>query len=488
MTRASLSSLFAELLALPKETEWVEFKEDYKPGDWATYIGEYLSALSNSAALHRKEMAYLVWGVENGTHNVKGTSFRPRHTKVSGEELENRLLRFLKPAIDFQIHEFAYEGKPVVLFAIPPARSTPVGFAGTEYIRVGSYKKKLKDYPEKERALWATFSNVTFEKGVAAGGVTSDEVLALIDYPAYFELMGTPLPDNRAGILDRLAREKIVVRRGGDRFNITNVGGILFAKDLEQFDRLARKALRVIIYRGDNRVETIREQTGTKGYAVGFQGAIKYINDQLPQNEQIGQALRKEVRVYPEIAIRELTANALIHQDFNVGGVSPTVEIFADRMEITNPGRPLIDTLRFIDEPPQSRNETLAKLMRRMSICEERGSGIDKVVSLVEAYQLPAPDFRATSGSTVTVVFGHRKFSRMGKEDRIRACYQHACLWFVSGKRMTNASLRRRLGIEDPNYPMASRIIRDTIDAGLLKPHTEGSASKKNASYVPFWA
>ena len=83
-------------------------------------------------------------------------------------------------------------------------------------------------------------------------------------------------------------------------------------------------------------------------------------------------------------------ANALIHQDFSLTGTGPTVEIFADRIEVTNPGTPLIDTLRFIDEPPQSRNETLAATMRRLNICEERGSGIDKVISQVELYQLPA--------------------------------------------------------------------------------------------------
>jgi len=79
----------------------------------------------------------------------------------------------------------------------------------------------------------------------------------------------------------------------------------------------------VIIYRGDNRVETVKEQEEIKGYAVGFEGAIAYINDQLSRNEQIGQALRSELRMYPEIAIRELVANALIHQDINIVGAGP---------------------------------------------------------------------------------------------------------------------------------------------------------------------
>lgn len=135
-------------------------------------------------------------------------------------------------------------------------------------------------------------------------------------------------------------------------------------------------------------------------------------------------------------------------------------------MEITNPGVPLIDTLRFIDEPPRSRNEQLAALMRRMAICEERGSGIDKVIFNIEVFQLPAPDFRASTDSTIAVLYGPRKFSQMKREERIRACYQHACLKYVSGEEMTNASLRKRLGIKDSNYPAASRIIKDAIGEG----------------------
>lgn len=211
--------------------------------------------------------------------------------------------------------------------------------------------------------------------------------------------MNQPLPDNRAGILARLTAERGIAPKGS-QFAITNLGAILFAKKLKAFDRLARKALRVVIYQGTSRVETIKEQPGAKGYAIGYEGAVGFIRDQLPQNEQIHESLRKEVRMYPEIAICELVANAIIHQDFSLTGTGPMVEIISDRIEFTNPGRPLIDPLRFIDEPPRSRNKTLAALMRRMNICEDRGSGVDKVIFNIELFQLPAPDFQVTDNHT----------------------------------------------------------------------------------------
>ena len=478
-------ALLRELSALPAEAEWVEFKvNDWKPDD----IGEYLSAIANSAALHGKSKGYIVWGVENGTHAMIGTDFRPRQEKIGGEELENWLATQLAPRIDFRIYELEESGKRFVIFKVPRAAHTPVQFKGVEYVRSGSYKKKLKDFPEKERSLWAEFSRHPFEKRLAAENVSSDDVLGMLDYPSYFDLTKQPLADNRPGILTKLASDGLIGHRGGDRYDITNIGAILFARQLGVFDQLSRKALRVILYKGENRVETVREQPGGKGYAVGFEGAIGHINALLPQNEAMGQALRTEVRMYPELAIRELVANALIHQDLDITGTGPMVEIFANRIEITNPGVPLIDTLRFIDEPPRSRNEALASVMRRMNVCEERGSGIDKVVFQAELFQLPAPDFRATSCHTVAVMFAARALADMDRTDRVRACYQHASLQRVSEKRMTNSSLRTRLGIKDSNYPQASRIIRDTLEAKLIKQHVGGSESTKDASYVPFWA
>ncbi|NOT02788.1 MAG: transcriptional regulator [Phycisphaerales bacterium] len=477
--------LLSRLLALSRETEWVEWKEnDHRPEE----IGEYLSALSNAAALHGKDAGYIVWGLRDGTREIVGTSFRPRQETIGNEELENWLATKLTPRTSFRMQEFRFDAKSMVLFEVLAATSIPVRFKDTEFIRVGTYKKRLKDHPDKERELWAIFARTSFEAGIALSNVTAETALKLLDYPAYFDVTKQSLPDNRAGILSRLKGEKLIVDHGDGSYDITNMGAILFARDVHSFDRLARKALRVIIYKGKSRVETVREQAGVKGYAVGYKGAIEFIGSQLPQNEQIGPAFRREVRMYPELAIRELVANAIIHQDFHMTGTGPMVEIFSDRIEITNPGQPLVDTMRFIDSPPQSRNETFAAFMRRINICEERGSGIDKVIFEVELFQLPPPDFSVVGDHTRAVLFAYKKLAEMDGNDRIRACYQHACLCLVSNQSMTNASLRKRFAITDDNYPMASRIIGDTIKAGLIRPFDPESLSRRHARYLPFWA
>lgn len=478
-----LVSLVQELTKLPKETEWLEFKVN---NDTPQEIGEYISALANSAALCGKAFAYVIWGIDNDTHAVTGTTFSPSTSKVGNEEIENWLLRLLSPKIHFQFFEFTVDGQPVVLLEIERAFRHPVQFQGQEYLRIGSYKKKLKEFSEKERALWRIFDQNRFEDGLAAERISSDEVLRLLDYPSYFDLLVQPLPANRDGILEALANDYLIRTCDAGGWNITNLGAILFAKKLREFPLLKRKALRVIQYRGTGRVETLKEQEGGKGYACGFEGLIGYINGLLPGNEVIEQALRKSVPMFPKLAVRELVANALIHQDFFQTGTGPMVEIFEDRIEITNPGEPLVDTNRFVDTPPKSRNEALASLMRRFRICEERGSGIDKVVSQCELFQLPAPLFEKPEGFTRSILFAHKPLSAMDKADRVRACYLHACLKWVMRDYLTNASLRERFGIEERNKATASRCIREAVESGMIKPFDE-DAARKLMKYVPFW-
>lgn len=479
-----LVSLLYELCKLPDETEWVEFKHN---NDNPEEIGEYLSALANGAALMGKVHAYMVWGVADKSHDIIGTVFNPIATKVGNEELESWLLRLLNPKINFRFYFLRVEDNTVVLLEIGAAFRHPVQFKNTEYIRVGSYKKKLKDFPEKERDLWRVFDRTPFEREIAAESVTVEEILKLLDYPAYFDLLSLPLPEGRDGILAALTSDEMIATGKAGKWNITNLGAVLFAKRLADFRPLMRKAVRVVLYKGESRVETVREQEGTKGYASGFEGLIGFVTNLLPSNEVIGQALRKEVPMFPELAIRELVANAIIHQDFHLTGTAPMVEIFSNRMEITNPGLPLVKTDRFLDSPPKSRNEALASFMRRIGVCEERGSGVDKVVSQTEFYQLPAPLFETTVEHTRAVLFAHREFREMDKEDRIRACYLHACLRYVQRDFMTNTTLRERFGIEEKNSSMASRIIRDAIGGSLIRCHDE-TVGNKARKYLPWWA
>jgi len=484
MTSRRDIDLIDELLSHGSEADWLEFKKDNVDPDT---LGVRCSALSNAARLVGKDMAYMLWGIDDGSLDVIGTHFTPDSQKANGQELAFWLARQLQPSVPFQFRRVEHPKGWVVILEIPAATAAPVAFKNIPYIRIGSATPKLTDYPERYQQLIERLRPYTWEHSVARQYVSGDEVLNLLDYSSYFKLTKQPLPDNRAGIFDKLEAERLISKDVGDRWNITNLGAILFAFDLTQFEsRLARKSIRFIAYAGRNRAAQVSHRVeGKKGYAVGFEGLIEFINGILPKNEHIDVALRSEEPLFPTIAVREVTANALIHQDMTITGAGPQIEVFQDRMEITNPGMPLVPADRMIDLPPRSRNEALAALMRRMGMCEEQGSGLDKVVAAVELYQLPPPLFREEGNAMQVVLYGPRNFAQMTPEERIRACYHHAVLKFLTGERMKNASLCERFGIESRNAAQASGVIKKAKGAGLIR---DADMEHPRAGYVPWWA
>jgi predicted HTH transcriptional regulator len=481
MTEHQLRDLLSELIKQPHESEWVEFKRNFHSNE---EIGERISALSNGACIQNQPYGYLIFGVEDGSHVIKGTSFRAKTAKKGNEDLEHWLLTRLNPRIDFSVHEFDYDDhRHISMYIIPATSSQPVEFLHQAYIRIGSITKKLNEYPEKQAKIWKK-DTIPFEKEIARDNLSASDIPKYLSTETYFDLLKIPYPSTQQGVVDKLVDDGLVVKRQG--YGITKLGAILFAKQLRDFEGIERKSVRVIVYKGKNKVETEREQIGAKGYALGFEGLVDWINSQLPANEEIGKALRKETRMYPEIAIRELVANALIHQDFSEKGF-PMIEIFSDRIEISNPGTPMVTPERFIDAYI-SRNEKLADLMRRMGFCEEKGSGLDKVIFHNELYQLPAIDVATSEHRTKVSMFCYKTLNALDKKEKVMACYQHACLKYVSNEKMTNQSLRERFKIENHNYSIASRIIRDAIDEKLIKEDDPDNKSRKYASYIPFWA
>lgn len=313
MTDKQLTKLVDELIKFPRECEWVEFKHNFHSPE---EIGERLSALSNGACIHNRSTGYLVFGVEDHTHKILGTSFSAKAHKKGSEDFEHWLATRLNPRIDFRIYEFDYEtNKRLVIFVIPAARNRPVDFLHHAYIRVSSITRKLSEFSEKEAIIWRK-DHKPFEKEFALEGLSAADVVKLLSTETYFDLLNIPYPSNQQGVIEKFLAEGLITKEV-QGYAITKLGAILFSKDLTYFESVIRKSVRVIVYKGKNKVETEREQMGVKGYALGFEGLVDWINSQLPSNEEIGKVLRTETKMYPELAIRELVANALIHQDLD---------------------------------------------------------------------------------------------------------------------------------------------------------------------------
>jgi predicted HTH transcriptional regulator len=455
----------------PSEHQRLEFKEAKTQFDFRA-LCKYCVALAN----------------EGGGNLLFGVADKPPRPVVSTTAVNNPvgMAEQLFQTLGFRVDVEAVnhpDGR-VVVFHIPSRpRGTAYHLEGTYFMRAGEELVPMSE--DQLRRIFAEGEPDWLEEH-SRTGLDAAQVVELLDTQGFFELLKLPYPAEQAGVLDRLQQERLVDLLAGS-FAIRRLGALLLAKRLQDFPDISRKAPRVVVYTGNSKLDTKLDQPGTKGYAVGFQGLVRFIMAQLPQNEVIQDALRKEVKLVPEIAIRELVANALIHQDFRITGASMMVEIYTDRVEISNPGDPIVPLERFIDGY-QSRNERLADLMRRMRICEEKSSGIDKVIQAAEVYQLPAPDFRTSHRRTVVVIFGPRDFEEMDRNDRVRACFQHCALKWVMGERMTNQSLRERFHLPETKIASVSQVIAAAIEAKVIKSDEKVGGSRKYARYLPFWA
>ena len=450
-------------------------------------IGKTISALANSAALYEKSCAYMIWGIDDKTHDLVGTKYNLQTLKKGDQEIENWLRSLLSPNANFEFYTVPMNEVDIGVLIIDRAENQTVMFEGTDYIRVGSYTKKLNEYPSLQTKVWDHIRNSRFEENYAKQDLALTDALRLLDYSIYFDITGIPTPSDLMGVSHFMLEEGIIEKQDNGLFAITNLGAISLAKNLTDFPKIARKAVRVVQYQDNSRISILKEDTGTKGYAVGFEGLIKFIEALIPSQEVIEGAVREKQSAYPLLAIREAVANALIHQNFSITGTGPTIEIFKNRIEITNSGTPLIDIKRIVDNPPKSRNEKLASFMRRLRMCEELGSGWDRIVTTCELKQLPAPKIELYEESTRVTLFSEIPFTNLSPEDKLWACYLHACVNYVKGECVTNSSLRNRFGLKESSSGSISRLIKDAVAEEFIKP-IDPNTAPRYMKYVPAWA
>ncbi|MDR0895084.1 MAG: putative DNA binding domain-containing protein [Prevotellaceae bacterium] len=466
------------LYPVPSELNEIDWKSGLSPK--SERLAQHLCAFANLSG-----GGFLVFGVnDDATLFSISKEESDEIIKTIGNIARNNLSNPI--IIRHSIEEF--EGHSLLFIHVPEAKEKPVYLRGKmiwdTYHRSAGQTVKMSR--EEVKQMIAESGGFQFDEQIAMDGIDADTVLKMLDYQSYFKLVERALPNNQDTILDVLSNEDFVVKQKDGLWSITNLGALLFARDLTRFKNLQYKTLRIIHYTGKGRLEAYPERDYVEGYACGFEHFIQFIMGQTSV-EVIDSALRKIKSAYPERTIRELLANSVIHQNLWQTGMYVMVEIFTNRIEITNPGEPLVDINRFIDTPPKSRNERIAILMRRFNICEQRGSGVDRAIEAVEKAYLPAPKFIKGDGYTKVEIYPKMTFAEMSRDDRIRACYQHCCLRYMNNELMTNQSFRERMEIEEKNYPMASKIIKDTVTAGLIKDAFPESKSRKYASYIPYW-
>lgn len=447
-------------------------------------LTEHLSAFANQPG-----GGYLVFGVDSAG---APTGVDEKAVETTVNQLANLGRASLEPpvALDHAMEDY---GSVRLLFVqIPESAVKPVHLRGKgledAFIRSGGTTRKASR--QEIGTLMLNSRTPRWEELHASMLLSDSEFTQKLSIEPIFKMLERPATTTHEETLTWMAGERFIVREPAGGGYVTNLGAIAAAKKLSDFPDLSRKAVRVVVYDGLNKAKTKQEQEGVKGYAISFQGLMQFIIALLPQSEVIEQALRRRRTVYPEIALREIIANALIHQDFSISGTGPLIEIFDDRIEVSNPGELLPSKRldRLIGTQPESRNEQLARAFRRYKICEERGSGLLKAGLQIELYGLPPIEFATGPNHFKVTLYSPRTFAKMSARERLEACYQHAVLKYYSDSAMTNTSLRERLKMPEKQRSMVSVLIQDAIDKGLVKPADPENKSRKFAEYVPAWA
>ncbi|MCY4171083.1 MAG: putative DNA binding domain-containing protein [Bacteroidetes bacterium] len=485
LTIKNIPALVKQLCSHNQETEWFEFKANYAD---PKILGQNISAIANSCAISGKSCGYIIWGIQDDSHQIIGTKFNPDSKRVNKEDLPHWLSSRLDPPINFSFHKDTVDGKPVVVLLIPCALSGPVRFNNEAYIRVGSHTTKLNRFREKESLLWQLSNSRNFESGIAIESIQESDIFEILDIESYFSLQNIPLSQNKSYIIQTLQQEKLISQCDDGSWNITNLGFMSFARNLAQIYLLSRKSIRVVKYSGNARYNGNRQEELQVGYTSGFSRVMEVINYLSPTDENFNNGVRKQNLRFPINAVREAVANALIHQDFTEPGTGPIIEIFENRIEILNLGAPLINSKQFINAPPQTRNQAMAALFRRCGICEELGSGWDKIVYETEIQQLPPPLITVTPQSTKVSIFGAKSLSDMNYKDRIQAVYLHASLRFVTQQNgISHTTVQKRFGIDSTNSFLVSQFISEALESGEIIP-LNPNADRESMQYIPYWA
>ena len=257
---------------------------------------------------------------------------------------------------------------------------------------------------------------------------------------------------------------------------------------MNYFPNLKRRTVRITKYKGNHKTDNATyDAIGNMGIAVSFHNMVRNIMHHIPYKEEYTGGIRKDIPKFPELVIRELLANTLVHQDFTITGMRPMVEIFDNRIIFSNPGVPIIEPMRFLDFPPRSRNTELADLLGKFRIVESRGTGIDKVVASLEDNELPALEIltKGTDATQVTI-HGKKMFKNMSATEKNESIYWNACLHYVNDEQINNASLRKRFNLTSNDSSLISKAISNAVEADLIKLYDK-NAGRKFVSYIPFW-
>ncbi|MEW6520600.1 MAG: RNA-binding domain-containing protein [Thermodesulfobacteriota bacterium] len=400
--KESLLNTLDQLCRLPREKATVEFKSNWdKPED----IGQYISALANAAVLERHDRSWLVWGVDNATHKVKGTSFKPFSAKGEGNQsLVMWLTHKISPHPDFTFHEVAHPDGRVVMLEIHPPRTAPLAFQSIRYIRIDSHKTKLSEHPDKEARLWEALGGGEDWTGQIVAEATVDdldpEAIAFARAKFIEHLIKNEQDTSRHEQLRRdaeawdvptLLNKARITKQG----RITRSALLLLGRD-ESAHFLAPADVKISWILRDEQNRAAGSQHFSMPWILATGALFKRIRNVTMEHMPDGSLFPMPVSQYDPWVIREALHNCIAHQDYRLGGKVNVVE-HPDKLVFSNLGAfipPSIEWMLEHQSPPEHyRNQWLIDGMVRLRMIDQIGSGIRRMFETQRNRFFPLPDY-----------------------------------------------------------------------------------------------
>ena len=356
--------LLIELINEKSECEWIEYKENWFNRE---ELGEYISALSNSATEHGVEEAYFIWGIEDNTKSIKGTSFQ-YDIDVKGEPLKHYLARLLSPSISFKFEQFIIDDKRVVCLSIPSAKRVFTEFNKNRYIRIGSSKELLRKYPEREIDLAIILKN-----GVPTiiNTESKKQNLNFSELKAYYIAKGAYLNINS------FEENLSLYVPGTKKYNEL---AFILSDDNDI-------TCRVSIFSGKKKSDNqySLNDFGRKSVLLTIDQILYFLESfnitKVDETNRIVE--RNDIPLFNSECLREAILNAFIHNDW-VDLNAPMISVFTDRIEILSYGTlPSKQTLTgFLAGKSKPRCIELAEIFLQLRISERSGRGVSRIVDV----------------------------------------------------------------------------------------------------------
>jgi ATP-dependent DNA helicase RecG len=464
---------------LPRELNELDWKASTARSE---RMAKHLSAFANFTG-----GGFLVYGVaDDGT--VLGVN--QEQVDLFSSQIANWARDLVEPEVRTHIFTFEFKAKVLLGVYIEEAFDKPVHRKGASlelsYLRAGGQSRQMTR--DEIRQSMMSSRHQRFEEMPAS--LKGDQLQGwegLFDFSEFLKRTKFDSTDEER-VFEHLFAHRILARVNG-KYHPTNLGVLMCARNLSLLPSYERYAVRIIEYSDKTKLQAKRDITYSAGISLSLDLVAKSVVDILPHSEIMRNATKLMVSVIPEIALRELIINSIMHRDLTQTSSFITIEIFSDRIEITNPGGllPTISVDRIIDHPSVCRNEVLSDCMRKIGLAEERGSGVDNALAAIELWGLPPVIFESEQDYFKAIILMPRTFNEMSKDERITAVYQHACLNKLTNKKTTNSTLRERFKFTTEETTKVGRLITDALESGKIKL-ANPTASRRDYHYLPYWA